>query len=281
MPRADRRRLLRPPLAGGEHGDHRADARRRRLPRRRRRPARRRRVGALDRTGARATSSGRVRRTAVGAALGLTAFCVTLLFGGLAFVRALRAPDAAHAAMAEVGCNGHVELCDRRLDEVTFAATHNSMSASRERRLLRQPADRQHRRPARQRGAGVPARPPLRRAVRDRRGPHRLPRRRRLRGSAGAELSPEEREAGDRAIEMLGAASDDERRRDVYLCHVCCELGAVHAADDVPRRSTTSCARTRTRSSFSSSRTRSTPADAIDALERGGLADRAYAVAAR
>ena len=29
-------------------------------------------------------------------------------------------------------CNGHAELCDRRLDEVTFPATHNSMSAASE-----------------------------------------------------------------------------------------------------------------------------------------------------
>lgn len=29
-------------------------------------------------------------------------------------------------------CNGHVELCDRRVDEVTFPATHNAMSAADE-----------------------------------------------------------------------------------------------------------------------------------------------------
>lgn len=34
---------------------------------------------------------------------------------------------------AITGCNGHTELCDRRLDEVAFAATHNSMSAASER----------------------------------------------------------------------------------------------------------------------------------------------------
>jgi hypothetical protein len=33
---------------------------------------------------------------------------------------------------ATLECNGHQELCDRRLDEVTFAGTHNSMSASSE-----------------------------------------------------------------------------------------------------------------------------------------------------
>lgn len=33
---------------------------------------------------------------------------------------------------APVGCNGHVELCDRRYDEVAQAATHNAMSAASE-----------------------------------------------------------------------------------------------------------------------------------------------------
>ncbi len=36
---------------------------------------------------------------------------------------------AAAPAVAIAGCNGHDELCDRSLDEVALAATHNSMSA--------------------------------------------------------------------------------------------------------------------------------------------------------
>ena len=58
--------------------------------------------------------------------------CALLFFGGLAFVRAVRAPTAKHLSIAETGCNGHPELCDRRIDEVVFAGTHNSMSASNE-----------------------------------------------------------------------------------------------------------------------------------------------------
>ena len=34
------------------------------------------------------------------------------------------------AAEAITACNGHAELCDRRLNEVSFAATHNSMAAA-------------------------------------------------------------------------------------------------------------------------------------------------------
>lgn len=36
-------------------------------------------------------------------------------------------PDASTRSQA---CNGHVELCDRRVDEVAFAGTHNSMSSA-------------------------------------------------------------------------------------------------------------------------------------------------------
>lgn len=38
----------------------------------------------------------------------------------------LNAPGRA----AELTCNGHLELCDRTFDDVTFAASHNSMAAS-------------------------------------------------------------------------------------------------------------------------------------------------------
>ena len=66
-----------------------------------------------------------------GVTLGIAACSVTLFFGGLSFFRAMRAPHTDQPAMAESGCNGHVELCDRRLDEVVFAGTHNSMAACR------------------------------------------------------------------------------------------------------------------------------------------------------
>lgn len=33
-------------------------------------------------------------------------------------------------AQAADGCNGHVELCDRRIDEVVFAGSHNAMAAT-------------------------------------------------------------------------------------------------------------------------------------------------------
>ncbi len=40
--------------------------------------------------------------------------------------------DSANAVVAIESCNGMAELCDRRLGEVVFAATHNSMGAAEE-----------------------------------------------------------------------------------------------------------------------------------------------------
>jgi uncharacterized membrane protein HdeD (DUF308 family) len=57
----------------------------------------------------------------------------------VALVVALVAVDAAPAerristvAANTTGCNGHVELCDRRYNDVAFPATHNAMSAADE-----------------------------------------------------------------------------------------------------------------------------------------------------
>jgi hypothetical protein len=40
------------------------------------------------------------------------------------------ADDAAAVEVSALRCNGHPALCDRRLDQVVFAATHNAMSSS-------------------------------------------------------------------------------------------------------------------------------------------------------
>ena len=40
-----------------------------------------------------------------------------------------RAPSSASQPDEERACNGHAELCDRPYDDVTYAATHNSMSS--------------------------------------------------------------------------------------------------------------------------------------------------------
>jgi len=47
----------------------------------------------------------------------------------LAFLLACTAPDA-DSGQPDTGCNGDPALCARRLDEVAFPATHNSMSSA-------------------------------------------------------------------------------------------------------------------------------------------------------
>ncbi len=60
-------------------------------------------------------------------AIALAAIAVGLAF---AFTRSPGVEPAAAEARAATACNGHDELCDRRVDEVAFAASHNSMSAT-------------------------------------------------------------------------------------------------------------------------------------------------------
>jgi hypothetical protein len=54
-----------------------------------------------------------------------------MLIGVGAFVTTRRAQTTASAA-GELKCNGYAELCDRTIDQVVFATSHNSMSAVRE-----------------------------------------------------------------------------------------------------------------------------------------------------
>ena len=98
-------------------------------------------VGLLDLVGSRRWSSdtvgaGRVkvstRRVAAWHLRGLPRHLRPALLRGPG-LRAWRAGAVGrHLSIAETGCNGHPELCDRRIDEVVFAGTHNSMSASNE-----------------------------------------------------------------------------------------------------------------------------------------------------
>ena len=76
--------------------------------------------------------------TAVADSGGVRWWRVAALTAGLVIViavgGALSTRSAANnaAAAGETKCNRHEELCDRRLDEVVFATSHNSMSAARE-----------------------------------------------------------------------------------------------------------------------------------------------------
>ena len=90
-------------------------------------------IGKIEaRDAARRVESGlperRRRGWLVPAALGTTG---VLVAGGLLALN-VRPPDSPIQAIAdrtEVGCNGHLELCDRPYDEVSYVAAHNAMSA--------------------------------------------------------------------------------------------------------------------------------------------------------
>jgi hypothetical protein len=182
-------------------------------------------LGSVDWTTDRPAHVQRVaRRLTIGVTAAISVVSVTLLFGGLAFARALRAPDADHRALEETGCNGSIELCDRRLDEVVFAGTHNSMAASGDDWLA-----------SRQTG-GISAQ--LTRGVRAllidlHYGGQTQDL---VRTGFGSEsdtellddLSPDEQATTERFLSILGAPPETT---DVYLCHVYCELGATPAVD--------------------------------------------------
>ena len=70
------------------------------------------------------------RRFAIGVTGAIAVVTVTMLFGGLAFARALRAPSTDQPEISETGCNGSHDLCDLTLAEVVLPGTHNSMAAS-------------------------------------------------------------------------------------------------------------------------------------------------------
>ena len=212
-----------------------------------------------------------LRRAVTGVTLGVAACSVTLFFGGLAFARGLRAPDNDAPSMAEAGCNGHLELCDRRLDEVVFAGTHNSMAASRDGFL----AARHYG------GIGAQLASDVRAFLIDLHygSPSEVTTMVRTdfqsegeRTLADSDLTPRERAAALRTIEMAGAGSSSGS--DVYLCHAVCEIGASPAEPafreihDFLRQNPNEVVVLVIEDHVD-------PEDAIRVLERGGLADRA------
>ncbi len=59
----------------------------------------------------------------------LVGAAVALVTAVVAGVAVSTASGAGNGQSAADGCNGHVELCGRRIDQVTFAGSHNSMSS--------------------------------------------------------------------------------------------------------------------------------------------------------
>jgi hypothetical protein len=129
------------------------------------------------------------------------------------------------AAPANGPCNGHEELCDRRLDEVVLPATHNSMSAPEPGKFSSQ----QDRPIPDQLVDGV------RGLLIDTHHADRLPNgrlrtyfgsREELRRRAAQDgVSADAVDAALRIRERLGFAGEGER--GMYLCHTFCELGGT------------------------------------------------------
>jgi hypothetical protein len=69
-----------------------------------------------------------IGRRALAASFAPAAVAILALVAALAFLRTGGA--TAPAAIRSAACNGHDELCGKRLDEVTLPATHNSMSTA-------------------------------------------------------------------------------------------------------------------------------------------------------
>jgi hypothetical protein len=233
-------------------------------------------VGLLDLAGSRRWTTATVgpvkvstHRLAVGSVAVAMATCALLFFGGLAFVRAVRAPTAKHQSIAETGCNGSLALCDKRLDEVVFAGTHNSMAASAEDGNWFGP--NQTGGLLAQLSAGVRALAmDLHYGNRFEGGVVRTDIARSP--EATYELNPLEQAFVDRVMQMAGTASDESKP---YLCHNTCELGALDAVEgfgrihDWLRENPNQVVLIILQDEIEA-------ADAVKALERSRLASRAY-----
>jgi hypothetical protein len=129
------------------------------------------------------------------------------------------------AAPAKGPCNGHEELCERRLDRVVLPATHNAMSAPQPGQFSSQ----QDRPIPDQLADGV------RGLLIDTHYADRLPNgrlrtyfgsREQLRRQAEQDgVNPDAVDAALRIRERLGFVGEGER--GMYLCHTLCELGGI------------------------------------------------------
>jgi hypothetical protein len=177
---------------------------------------------------------------------------------------------ASVAAPAPAGCNGHAALCDRALDDVVLAATHNSMSAGPAWFAAQQDAPI-----ADQLADGI------RGLLIDTHYADRL-----SSGRVRTELennvvplaqedgvSEEAIAAALRIRDRLGFRGEGER--GMYLCHTLCELGATplaDALDDVHDFLVTHPGEV----VVVINQDYVTPRDFVDAVGRAGLADDVY-----
>jgi hypothetical protein len=128
---------------------------------------------------------------------------------------------------AVTACNGAAALCDKPINEVVFPGTHNSMSAADQRGWY---FANQKRGLTRQLKDGIRLLlidPHL--GVRDRRGRVRtdLQAEGTDRNRVAKRLSPAAIPAAERLVGRIGFG-ELKGKRDTFLCHTLCELGATH-----------------------------------------------------
>jgi hypothetical protein len=166
-------------------------------------------------------------------------------------------------------CNGHVELCDRRVDEVTFGGTHNSMASANagfafaeQIRSIREQLDAGARVLMVDTHYGVPS----------------------STGLVLTDLVFNDRAALVRRYGEETVANIEAIRRtvappsgppSVYLCHTFCELGATPASSAFAEIEKF-LAENPSEVVFLLIQDETEAADTVRALERSGLADRAF-----
>lgn len=168
----------------------------------------------------------RPRRRAVAAGASATA-----LIGGIAAAFLLTGETAKVRAGPIATCNGYPQLCSRRLEEVVFAGTHNSMSAADSPGWL---IANQDRTVHQQLQDGIRLfKISTHYAIEDSAGDvHTDIAASGLRlNRVAAKLSPAARAALQRLSRDLSVGSFENRKRDIWLCHTLCELGATRMVD--------------------------------------------------
>ena len=192
---------------------------------------------------------------------------------GLAVAAFVARGGVEESAAAVVRCNGHAELCDRRLDEVVLPATHNSMSVPEPGWFAA----------LQERPIGGQLEDGIRGLLFDSHYADKLPngRIRTYFGSAEAltraiaqdGVSDESVAAAKRLRGRLGFRGEGER--GMYLCHTFCELGATPLAsvlEDMHEFLVSNPAEV----VVVVNQDFVTPADFVAAMEESGLADYAF-----
>lgn len=193
------------------------------------------RAAAAKAAGASATRAPGKERGRLGAALAaareprlaIPALAVVLAIGVAAVVTGDKPQPPAQAAVPPEGCNGSTDYCDLRLDQFTFAGTHNSYSAAQEPGWM---IPNQRFGIARQLDDGVRSflldihvgeqTDQLVRTDLDAEGMDR--------NKVTRAIGARNVAAADRLIARAGAGRI-RGRTQLYLCHTLCELGAVPA----------------------------------------------------